>query len=487
MRQIVNDVQEIKYMVKSPIYFINRVWGLSITTKGDIFIKGKHLTWQQSKIVIAVEEAVNGIGKNRISIASGHGIGKTAIVAMILIWYLFTRKNAQIACTAPTADQMHDVLWKEVKLWIDRMPKELANIFEWSTGYIRVKEAPEIWFARAKTARKEAPEALAGVHGENVLFLIDEASGVPEEIFNTAEGALTGDNVLVLMISNYTRLVGYFHKSHTIDKENWETMSFDSTESPIVNVKYEERIRNLHGVDSDEYRVRVKGLPPRADAVDDKGYVPLLLPVDIREVEDYQMIPPLKLGIDPAGEGKDTTDWVLRDAFKAKVVAVEHKSTEKTIAQKTLSLMLQYNISPNEVYIDAFGIGAKTVRELSLLGNRIQDVYTGEQPKNDSERQRYLNNRALYAWRVRDWVKSGGEFIKHKNWEQLKFIRYRATLNSKVQIMPKEEMKKQGYISPNTYDALALTFSDDIWKNFTSSGDMAYNNSTQSFDKYEVF
>lgn len=97
----------------------------------------------------------------RISIRAGHGIGKSTAFAWLIIWFLFSFYNAQVPCTAPTSDQMHDVLWKEVKKWLDIMPDDFSRLFDWSNGYIRIVESPETWFARAKTARKESPEALA--------------------------------------------------------------------------------------------------------------------------------------------------------------------------------------------------------------------------------------------------------------------------------------------------------------------------------------
>jgi hypothetical protein len=108
------------------------------------------------------------------------------------------------------------------------MKPELSDLFDWTAGYIRVKENPETWFARARTARKEAPEAIAGVHGDYVMIAVDEASGVPEEIFKSAEGSLTGANVLVLLIGNGTRNEGYFYDTHHAFAYMWQTASFDS-------------------------------------------------------------------------------------------------------------------------------------------------------------------------------------------------------------------------------------------------------------------
>ena len=70
------------------------------------FQKGKHLTWQQCQIIEAIERAIRKEGLNRISVKSGHGVGKSAMLAIVLLWYLFTHKNAQIPCTAPTSDQI---------------------------------------------------------------------------------------------------------------------------------------------------------------------------------------------------------------------------------------------------------------------------------------------------------------------------------------------------------------------------------------------
>ena len=444
-------------MQKSPIFFIEYVWGLKEST-GE-FIKGKHITNQQAQILRAVEKAIQGEDKRRISVASGHGIGKSATISWLLIWYLFCHKDAQIPTTAPTSDQMHDVLWKEVALWLDRMPKELSQLFEWSSGYVRIKERPETWFARAKTARKENPEALAGVHGDYVMYLIDEASGVPEEIFNTAEGALTGENVLVIMISNPTRLTGYFYDSHHNDKENWQTLQFSSVDSPIVDDEYVARIIAKHGMSSDEYRIRVIGQFPQEDAIDDKGYVPLFVENDINITDEERFISEKRMGIDPSGEGKDKTVWIVRDNFRTKVVAVEKVSNAKSIAQKTLTLMDYYQIKPEDTFLDSFGVGSDVGVELAMAGKRVKTKNVGDKP---TDMETFTNLRAEAFWRLREWTKKGGELVDHEGWDELFSIRYRRELNGKLSIMPKREMKKEGYKSPDHVDALMLTFTEII-------------------------
>lgn len=473
------DIELYRKFQTSIFAFIEKMWGMTPQplkqeyvdrvkngekVKAEFFEefqKGKHLTWQQCQIIEAIERAIRKEGLNRISVKSGHGVGKSAMLAIVLLWYLFTHKNAQIPCTAPTSDQIYDILWKEVKIWLNLMPKWASDLFEWQSTYIRIKESPETWFARARTARKEAPEALAGIHGDYVMVLADEASGIPDEIFNTAEGSLTGPNTLVVMISNPTRLVGYFYESHHRDSKNWQTLHFNGEESPIVDTEYIERIIEKHGKESDEYRIRVLGEFPAADAVDEKGYTPLLSQNDIREASFTNFTPPLRMGIDVAGEGKDETIWVIRDRFKARIVQREKISNAMTILSKTLTLLQEYNIPSNQVYLDAFGVGGEVALEFVKHNVFINAVNVGDKPVWEDDHERFLNIRAMAYWRLKQWIREGGELIDSKDFASLLTIKYRAMLSGKIQMMPKIDMKKLGLSSPDEADALMLTFTGD--------------------------
>jgi len=226
------------------------------------FAKGKHLTWQQWLFFRAVEWGIAGKAPRKISVASGHGTGKSSELALFVLWFLFCHKDAQLSATAPTAQQMFDILWKEVSLWHQRMPAWMKDIFEVQGAYVRVKEREKTWFARAATARKENPEALAGVHGENVALVGDEASGIHEAIFETSQGALTSKNIFFILISNPTRLSGFFFNTHHKLKHSWQTLQFDSEESPIVDPSFVQGIIDTYGKDSSAYLIRVKGRFP---------------------------------------------------------------------------------------------------------------------------------------------------------------------------------------------------------------------------------
>jgi len=444
----------------SPLLFIKHIWKLAPQeTKEDEFIKGKHLTWQQYELLKAVEDAINGRGLKRISVVSGKGTGKSTTLAWIILWFLFCHVDAQVPCTAPSADQMYDVLWKELASWLRKMPEQIQSCYELSTEYLRIREQPDTWFARAKTARKEKPEALQGIHGDHVLYIVDEASGVDDVIFSTAEGSLTNKNILMIMISNGTRNVGYFFESHHKDQKSWNCLSFNGEESPIVDKEFVDRIISKWGKDSDEYLVQVKGGFPRVDAIDKSGYSQLIYPEHIRTTQNNQLIGRRRLGIDPAGEGKDKTVWVIRDRFKARIYAVEKYSDTRSIAKKTVEIMLNEDILGQDVFIDNFGIGANIAQEIALSElnenrRRVIPINVGVKSNDDS----FLNIRSEAYWRLREWLIAGGQLIDHEGWQELLTIRFKKELSNKMKIMSKEEMRRHGYKSPDHVDALSLTF-----------------------------
>lgn len=481
---------------KSPLFFIREVWGLApqklkpeyesrISNLKDVkedwflpFEKGKDITWQQWVILLAVEKSLKYAAPKRISVASGHGIGKDTCISWLILWYLFCFPDAQIPCTAPTSEQIHDILWKEISIWLQKMPDDIKDYYDWASGYVRMKESPETWFARARTARKENPEALAGIHGDFVFIVADEASGIDNAIFRPAEGAMTNENVLVVLVSNPTRLLGYFYDTHHTDKLNWQALSFSSEDSPIVEPDYCERIATKYGKDSDEYKFMVLGQFPKEDMVDDKGYVPLLVQSDIKYTEADEFIGKVRLGIDPAGEGSNETIWVARDNWKAKIMAREETSNGKSIAEKTIAIMellgmqtIKKGQGPfdpkpidfyKDVIIDAFGIGVDAVKELALAGYNVNSVNVGDRPQglsqqDEDDKNMYLNRRAMVYDRLKKWLRAGGELTR-QDWEQLLQIKYRRELSGKMKIMGKEEMRKQGIQSPDVADALSLTF-----------------------------
>lgn len=436
------------------------------------FKKGVHVSWQQTLVLASVNKAVNGGSKNRLSIASGHGVGKTSVISLVVLWFLFGRPGSQVAATAPSAQQMYDVMWKELSIWISKIKSDsVKSKFQWNKDYIRMIDTDNSereWFARAKTASKENPEALAGIHANDVMMLADEASGVEDPIFNTMEGALTSGNNLVILISNPTRTSGYFYNTHNKHKEKWQRFQFSSIDSPLVADDYEQEQADLHGRGSEQYGIRVLGQFPSEDNMDDKGFLPLIaerhlssLPLDNLVFRRNSI-----LGVDPAGEGDDKTVIYIRDEQKARMLWEESISNEKTITEKIMTYVQEYNLDWRNVVVDDFGsVGAKVAREIAIATagkGRITSVNVGDQCDYDDEKDMFENKRAYMFWKLREWAIGGG-LIDDTSHNELQTIRYKRNIRGKIQIMSKLLMKKiYSYASPNKADALALTFLRDI-------------------------
>lgn len=430
------------------------------------FEKGSHLTWQQTVLMMCANKAVQKKIKWRFSVASGHGVGKTSSCAIIILWFLFGRVDSQVACTAPTATQMHDVLWKELSLWIGRMPEKVRNLYEHNKDYIRIRERPDSWFARAKTSSKENSEALAGVHADWVMLLGDEASGIEEQIFVVMDGALTSGNFLVILIGNPTRNDGYFYDTHHKNKDMWLNLELSGIESPIVDKKYIEDQERQHGKDSEQFGIRVLGKFPSEDTMSRDGYVRMIGTKDINKITKSETTNFGKnaiMGVDPSGEGDDKTVFAIRDEFKSRVIFKESTSNQKYIAEKILTFIDLYGLDANNVVVDAFGIGTTVSAEVAKASGGkhiIQAVNVGELPDYEDEKDEYANKRALYYHKgLRGWIRSGGQVVEDPELEaELETIYFKRNLQGKVQIMPKVEMRKRGYKSPNCADAIMLTF-----------------------------
>lgn len=480
-----NDVEFFKQLQQRPLLFIKEAWGLEpqpvkpeFKEEIDIFVangfwdrikvehfekfeKGKNLTWQQWLALLAVERALVGQAPKKISVVSGHGTGKSATFSWLILWYLFCFKDAQIGITAPTADQLNSVLWKELKIWLTKMPSKLAEKYDWQETSLNWKESPSTQFARARTARKENTEALSGLHGDYVFLGCDEASGIDDAIYRSAEGSLTGPNTLVVLISNGTRNLGYFYDTHNDDKANWQTLQFDSEESPIVDPSYVKRMEDKYGRDSDEFKIRVKGGFPSSEQMDDQGWIPLVTDRDVRVgADNLPFVGKKWLGIDPSGEGDDTTRWVLRDRFQARVVATEATSNDKGIAKKTYDLIQEFALQPQNVLVGNFGVGADVRAELLLLDHNmnIQTVMEGDKP---SDEELYLNVRAEMAFRARDWLIRGGALVGDELKRDVIGYAYKSNLRGLKQLMDKPNLKKRLGRSPDRGDAFLMTFAYD--------------------------
>lgn len=403
--------------------------------------------WEASKAIVE---------RKRVSIRSGHGTGKSAFMAWSVLWFVSCYFPCKIPCTAPTAHQLNDVLWAEIAKWHrklkERIP-QLGEMFSWSSERFYLTESPNESFAVARTARPENPEALQGFHSENILFLIDEASGVPEVVFQVAEGALSTEGAYVIMAANPTREDGYFHSSHHKMRDRWAALHWDGEDSPMVSKQYVDDMRHKYGVDSPIYQVRVKG--NFATAAD--GVIPLALCISAqqREVKQFgEMI----WGLDVARFGDDST------ALAKRWGNTQFEPTKEWFGKDTMQtaglIKMEYDsarIKPLAINVDVIGIGAGVVDRLKELGLPVRGVNVAEA---SSVSDKYARLRDELWFKGREWL--AGLDVKLADDDaliaELTTLKYGILSNGKIKVESKEDAKKRGIASPNRADAWLMTF-----------------------------
>lgn len=431
--------------------------------------KGTRYTWQQTVELTAYQRALDTFGQDSfeararwISITSGHGTGKTAFISTVSLHFLTCFFGAQIGATANTEQQLKDIFLKELYFWRERLPEHLRDQIEMLDDMVRIKDTKD-WFLRARVARKEKPEALAGLHGEYILILVDEASGIPDIIFEVMKGALTGKQFIVIYTSNPTRTEGEFFESHQPHKRKhlYTTMKFSSRHSPIVEEDYISNMIEAYGAKSDEVKIRVDGEFAGVNEMDDKGWIPLFQNVNIHfEPQQGQHMNRVIIGCDPAGKGRDSSVVHVRDNIYLKEVLNEKTSNEKDLARKLETIRDTYNSRSNDIGIDAFGIGAKVVANIHTKVGETVNALLCDKPREETK-ERYATYKAELAWRFREWLSSGGIIITNNQraWvNELEKIKYKRDAQGRIKLMDKETFKKEYRFSPDRFDGAIYTF-----------------------------
>lgn len=403
------------------------------------------------------EELFSAIAKPgaHVAVRSGHGTGKSTALAVLALWFLCTHDDAKAPCTAPTGHQMDDILWPEVMKWHSQLHPFYAQNIRVTSEKIIVLNSPS--FAVKRTGRKENPEALQGFHATNLLFLIDEASGIPEQIFEVAEGALSTPDARVLMTGNPTRTTGYFHRAFHRDRDMWVRLHFSSEDSPRVAKKYVTDMEKKYGRDSDIFRVRVLGDFPSASVVQ-------LIPTDIVEqalgkqltADQYQHAPKV-LGVDVAWYGDDRSAVFLRQGLRSQLLGQWRGVDNMTLAG--LVAQFEEEHQTDATFIDV-GWGTGVIDRLRQLGHSPVPVNFGGKAKKAN---RYFNLRAEIWCEMKEWLEAGGILPSIDDLkDDLVAPEYGFTSTGKIQLESKEDIKKRGLASPDLADALALTFTAPV-------------------------
>lgn len=411
------------------------------------------------------KEFLNAIaqGKRQISVRSGHGVGKSTAASWAMLWYFITRYPVKVVVTAPTAAQLFDALFAELKSWCLRLPGPLAQLMEVKQERIELKADPTGAFISARTARAESPEALQGIHSDNVMLVADEASGVPEAVFEAAIGSMSGEAAVTLMLGNPTRTSGFFYDSHNKNRDKWYAMRVSCLDSKRVATAFVEQVRDAYGEESNAFRVRVLGDFPKAD---DDTVIPLVL-VEDAMARHIQVSPntPEVWGLDVARFGDDATALAKR---RGGVLTEPIRKWRKLDLMQTAGVVkaewesLEPKDRPVEILVDSIGLGAGVCDRLRELGLPARGINVSESPALKSS---YRNLRTELWFKAKAWFEQRSCALPKASEElcaDLVSVRYLSPdSNGRLMIESKDQTKKRLRRSPDLADAFVLTFASD--------------------------
>jgi phage terminase large subunit len=399
-------------------------------------------------------------GERKISIRSGHGVGKSTTASWAMLWFLLTRYPVKVVVTAPTSAQLYDALFAELKRWVKELPPTIQDLLDVKQERIELKASSTEAFISARTSRAEQPEALQGVHSENVMLVADEASGVPEAVFEAAAGSMSGHNALTILLGNPVRSSGFFFETHNRLKDEWWTKRVSCEDSARVSQEYIDDMKSRYGEESNAYRIRVLGEFPRSD---DDTIIPmeLLESAKHRDTRAYEDAP-IIWGLDVARFGSDSSVLCKR---QSNVVHTLERWRNLDLMQLTGAVVAQYEACdhksrPAEILVDSIGLGAGVVDRLMELKLPARGINVSESPAMGGT---YLNLRAELWHKAKAWLEKRD--CKIPNNEdligELATVRYTFTSNGKIKIESKDDIRKRGLKSPDMADAFVLTFASD--------------------------
>ena len=475
--------------------------------------------WSKQRLICRLV-AKTATGPVRIAVASGHKTGKSKMLAVIAIWFAITRPAGRVIITAPTARQIRDTLWREVTALYKAAStgpcKEQPNgSLLWRAGLEglggKLNEMPASGLrfpdgSQVLGFSTNSPERMAGTSGEHLLYLIDEASGVEQPIFDAIEGNRAGD-ASVVMFSNPTRTSGYFFEAfHGRNKLYWHRVTISSEDTPnavsgkkeipgLATRAYIFEKRDEWGPDAKNdprYQVRILGQFPRTSV---NQIVPLerieagkkawyLFAAEIlgrhglaeepgrwkdivRSTEELRRVQeawrvsasgPLTFGVDPAWQGDDQTVIFARRGLRMLRPDVLKFTDGKDVADAVMRMVRAYRRGADErprVRIDAIGIGAAAVERLREEPEIVLIEINSSKPAARPEDYRNLRTEMLFS--TAQWLKAGGGFEPDPELERdLGAATYIINLMGQSEAEPKKAIKKRLGRSPDRGDAFSL-------------------------------
>lgn len=411
------------------------------------------------------------VANDRLALKAAKGPGKSTVLAWCAWWFLATHQHPKVVATSITGDNLRDGLWTELAKWLNHS-EVLREAFTWSAERIFAKDHPETWWASARAWSKsgdpsQQANTLAGIHADNVMFILDEAGGIPDAVAAAAEGGLAnasaadGRVAKLLIAGNPTHLEGPLYRACTSERALWWVKEIsgdpdDPARASRISLEWAREQIAKYGRENPFVLVNVFGrFPPASSSA-------LMAPDDIsaamkRKIALSEYSQDVKvMGVDVARFGDDRTVIALRQGrvcFAPRIL--RNQDTMQVAGQVALAYDKH---KPDGLFVDQATFGAGVVDRLTQLGYPAIGVDFG----GKSIDAKFANRRAEMWWGMAEWVKSGVLPEVPELVSELTTPTYKFDANNKLLLEKKAEIKKRTGVSPDIADAIGLTFAAPV-------------------------
>jgi hypothetical protein len=425
--------------------------------------------WQREVLVNLRDHIKQNDGKidydtMRLAIASGRGIGKSALVSWLVVWMLSTRIGSTTIVSANSEAQLRSVTWAEITKWLAMAINshwfEIAATrimpAKWITELVErdLKKGTRYWAVEGRLWSEENPDAYAGLHNhDGVMLIFDEASGIPDSIWSVSDGFFTENTPhrFHIAFSNPRRNTGYFYEAFNSKRAFWRTSNIDARDVEGTDKNLYQRILDEYGADSYQANVEVYGQFPSEG---DDQFIPVNLIDDaMKRPRQKDETAPIVIGVDPARFGSDATVIAVRQGRDIIDIKRLRGADTMEVVGHVIDAIEEYK--PALTVIDEGGLGAGVVDRLKEQRYKIRGVNFGSKAKNQIM---WGNKRAEMWGAMRDWLKTGS--VPADRFLKSDLIGPKTKPDSKGTLFleSKKDMRSRGLASPDAADAIAVTF-----------------------------
>lgn len=455
-----------------PVGFVR--WAFPWGEPGELFKFKEPFAWQLEYLEAIGDKIKNG-EPALMSTSSGHGTGKSALNGMETWWGFSTFPGTRGVITANTENQLKTKTWVEMAKWHRLFIAR--DLFKYTATAIfsADEEMQKEWRMDMVPWSEKNTEAFAGLHnaGKRIMILFDEASAIPDIIWETTEGALTDRDTEIIwsVKGNPTRNSGRFRECFPPGRfmHRWSQRTIDSRTVPNTDEVQLEKWRTDYGEDSDFFRIRVKGEFPRQDQ---SSFISFELAQQAANRVPEQDNPfAVVLGVDVGRFGTDPSVIYPRQGNDARSRPVEVLQGLNTMQLADRVALARRRYNATMIFVDAGGVGGGVVDRLEQMGEPVIGVDFGGGADNTNLKNpliKYANKRAEMYGAVKEALPT---LATHREIErndrtlpeELSAATYDYNTRDEIVLESKKAMVKRGVASPNVADALVLTYAYPTW------------------------